>query len=83
MAPKHDPEQETARLAAKILAALRGHDAAAIESELVQAAVFCRGAGGEPAERVDLLAAIIEDIRRAQTAAEADAELLAHLARLT
>jgi hypothetical protein len=83
MAPEHDPEQEAARLAARILTVLRDHDAAAIEAELARAAGLCREAGGEPAERVDLLAAIIEDIRRAQAVGEAHAKLLAHLARLT
>lgn len=58
---------------------MRGGNPAVLESELVQAIILCRE--GEGGECLDLLAAVVEDMRQTEAARTAQAELLQHLAR--
>ncbi len=70
-----------ARAAERLLEAVRRGDPKALENELAWAAVLCRESGGEHMEGLDLLAALVEDMRRVEAARAVHAELLKHLAR--
>ncbi len=70
-----------ARAAGRLLSAFESGNPDTLESELHWAALLCRERSRDVTENLDLLAALVEDIRRAEAARKVHAELLRHLAR--